>query len=223
MAPGVALEDLPPIDLVLLTHDHYDHLDEPTVRRLAAEQAGATWIAPLGMRRWLSARGIRRVHELDWWAQCERDALRITCLPAQHFSGRGVRRNRALWCGWSLEAAAHRVCFAGDTGLHPAFREIGERLGPFDVTILPIGAYDPRWFMAPVHMDPDDAVTAFRELTVAHTKRCRMVGMHWGTFRLTDEPMTEPPQRTRDAWRSVSLPPDDLWILAHGETRWISP
>ena len=223
MAPGVPLEDLPPIDVVLLTHDHYDHLDEPTVERLVAEQATAEWLAPLGLGSWLKGRGVAQVHELDWWAQIERDALRITSVPAQHFSGRGFRRNQALWCGWTLEASDHRVCFAGDTGLHPEFREIGERLGPFDLAVLPIGAYDPRWFMAPVHMDPDDAVTAFRELTATRTKRCRLVGMHWGTFKLTDEPMTEPPQRTRAAWQSTGLPAGDLWILAHGETRWISP
>jgi N-acyl-phosphatidylethanolamine-hydrolysing phospholipase D len=221
MPPGVAFDALPPIDLVLVTHDHYDHLDERTVARLVATHHQAQWITPLGLGPWLRDRGVERIRELDWWSAHDLDGLEVTCLPAQHFSGRGWRRNQALWCGWALASDTHRLCYAGDTGLHPAFREIGERVGLFDVAIMPIGAYAPRWFMAPVHMSPEDAVSALGELVSTSSRPCGMGGMHWGTFKLTVEPMTEPPQRAAEAWRAAGLADHDLWILAHGETRWL--
>jgi len=219
MPPGIPFEDLPPIDLVLVSHDHYDHLDDPTVRRLAVQHAEASWLAPLGLSAWLTDRGVGQVRELDWWDRTEFGRVSLTALPAQHFSGRSLRRNRSLWCGWALRAAERAVCFVGDTGLHPAFEEIAARCGPFDAVITPIGAYDPRWFMAPVHLDPEEAVLSFQDVTAGARDGCRMVPMHWGTFKLTDEPMTEPPERARAAWRRAGLRDEDLWILAHGETR----
>jgi N-acyl-phosphatidylethanolamine-hydrolysing phospholipase D len=219
LPPGIPFEDLPPIDLVLVSHDHYDHLDDPTVRRLAVQHADASWLAPLGLSAWLTDRGVAQVRELDWWDRTEFGRIALTALPAQHFSGRTMRRNRSLWCGWALRAAERAVCFVGDTGLHPAFREIAARCGPFDLVITPIGAYDSRWFMAPVHLDPEEAVRSFQDLAAGALDGCRMVPMHWGTFKLTDEPMTEPPERARVAWRWAGLRDGDLWILAHGETR----
>ncbi len=220
--PGVALGDLPPIDAVLLSHDHYDHLDEPTVRKLHATYGDAlTWIAPLGHAKWLAACGItRNVHDVDWWDTVELRAdggpLTITCAPAQHWTRRGLREfNDRLWGSFALRTASERgVYFGGDSGYFRGYGEIGQRLGPFDAVIMPIGAYDPRWFMAPAHMNPEEAVRAYRDLG----GRGAFVPMHWGTFRLTDEDPLEPPVRTRKAWEDAGLPPGDLRVLPHGGT-----
>jgi N-acyl-phosphatidylethanolamine-hydrolysing phospholipase D len=220
-APGVEFGALPPIDLVVLSHDHYDHLDLPTLRRLAAAHPRAEWIAPLGAGAWLRARGATVVAELDWWQTVHARGLDITCTPAQHFSGRRpTNRDSTLWCGWVIRAGERAVFFSGDTGRHPEFGAIARRLGPFDAAFLPIGAYDPRWFMGPVHMAPEEAVDAYREIIAGNAgRRCVFVAMHWGAFRLTDEPMDEPPRLTRDAWARAELDPDLLWIAARGETR----
>jgi len=145
----------------------------------------------------------------------------FACTPAQHFSGRYPwNRNATLWCGWTLRIGGTAVFFAGDTGLHPEFGAIAQRFGPFDMSILPIGAYDPRWFMHPVHMAPEEAVAAFHAIDSVHPEHAGvMVGSHWGTFRLTDEPVDEPPILARRAWSTAKLPPENLWILAHGESR----
>jgi len=220
--PGVAFDALPPIDLVLLSHDHYDHLDDRTVRRLAADHPAARWVAPLGVASFLRARGVREVTEHDWWEEADAAGLRIGCAPAQHFSGRGLRdRNRSLWCSWALRAGSARVYFGGDSGYHPGFGDIGERFGPFDVALIPVGAYDPRWFMRPVHMDPEEAVRAYRDLHRPHGSEGwgAFVPMHWGTFRLTDEPVEAPPALAEGHWRAAGLPGRNFWRLAHGETR----
>lgn len=222
--PGVALGALPPLDAVLLSHNHYDHLDAATVRALAARHAEARWLVPLGLAPLLARLGARRVLELDWWEETRLGDVAVACTPAQHFSARGPGdRNRTLWCGWSVGAPARRLFFAGDTGFHPEFAAIGDRFGPFHAALLPIGAYEPRWFMRPVHMNPEEAVRAFGELGASRPalpgRRTVMVPMHWGTFRLTDEPMDEPPRRTAAAWRSAGFDPAELWVLAHGETR----
>jgi N-acyl-phosphatidylethanolamine-hydrolysing phospholipase D len=221
--PGIDLETLPPIDIVLQSHDHYDHLDDRTVRRIAVAHPRAQWVTTLGLARWIAGRGVARVTELDWWAAIEIDGLEITCAPAQHFSGRGLfDRWRTLWASFAIRAGDQRVYFGGDSGYHPEYTAIGERLGPFDLTLLPIGAYDPRWFMRVVHMDPEEAVRAFRDLNARPTNGHHpvMVPMHWGTFKLTDEPLLEPPARARAEWERTGGSPDDLWILPHGGTRW---
>jgi N-acyl-phosphatidylethanolamine-hydrolysing phospholipase D len=222
--PGLPLESLPPIDLVLVSHNHYDHLDDSTVRRLAAGHPGAHWIAPLGVAPFLVQRGARNVLELDWWEETRLGPLAIGCTPAQHFSARGFRdRDRTLWCGWSLAAPARQVFFAGDSGYHPEFAAIGDRFGPFHAALLPIGAYEPRWFMRPVHMNPEEAVQAFQDLQRSRPpipgRPAVMVGMHWGTFKLTDEPMGEPPLRARRAWQAAGLDLAHLWLPAHGASR----
>jgi N-acyl-phosphatidylethanolamine-hydrolysing phospholipase D len=221
--PGVAFESLPPIDVVLQSHDHYDHLDDVTVRRLAARFPEALWITPLGVGAFVRERAVANARELDWWDATHAGPLTITATPAQHFSGRApTNRDRTLWCGWALRGERRSVWFVGDTGYHPEFRMVGERLGPFDAVLMPVGAYEPRWFMRPVHMNPEDAVSAFQDLRGAATGVVRptvAVAMHWGTFKLTDEPLDEPPARTRRVWSAAGLPPDDLWILAPGETR----
>jgi len=220
--PGVAIHALPPIDVVLLSHNHYDHLDAWTVRTLASAHAEARWIVPLRLGKLVSSLGARAVEELDWWEERQLGNATIGCTPARHFSARTpLDRNRTLWCGYAVASAGRRFYYAGDTGVHPEFTRIGERFGPFDVAALPIGAYEPRWFMRPVHIDPDEAVTAYRALHAHHESASDavMVGLHWGTFRLTDEPVLDPPRRAREAWSRAGLSEKHLWILAHGETR----
>ncbi|HEU4882566.1 MAG TPA: MBL fold metallo-hydrolase [Longimicrobium sp.] len=245
--PGVALDALPPIDVVLLSHDHYDHLDAWSVRQLYRRFGDRIrWLAPLGHAAWLRARGIRNVSDLDWWGSAHlmsgRDtyitsiggkpvprlargddllwdgagALTIACAPAQHWTRRRLTEyNDRLWGSFAIRTAAGRsVYFGGDSGYFRGYAEIGERLGPYDAVLMPIGAYEPRWFMAPAHMNPEEAVRAYRELG----SRGAFVPMHWGTFRLTDEDPLEPPVRLRAAWADAALPPDDLHVLRHGET-----
>ena len=222
MDPGLTIEALPPLDLVLLSHSHYDHLDRPAVIRLARSQPDATWVVPLGLGAYIRPWGVRRVIELDWWQETVAAGVRITATPARHFSARRPGdRNRTLWCGFAVESAGRRVFFAGDTAYHPEFGKVAERAGPFDLVMLPIGAYDPRWFMHVVHVDPEEAVRVYQDLVAAHPAAplALMLGLHWGTFRLTDEPMDEPPRRTAARWREAMLPEDRLWIAAVGETR----
>jgi L-ascorbate metabolism protein UlaG (beta-lactamase superfamily) len=216
--PGATVAELPQVHTVVLSHNHYDHLDTGSVRALAARFPKAEWLVPLGLTRAVQRSGVVRVTECDWWEARRSGPLEITATPAQHFSSRTPSdRNRTLWCGWSLRSDAWRVFFAGDTGYHPEFKEIGRRLGPFHVQLLPIGAYEPRWFMRPVHMDPEEAVQAF--LDAGGGGRGVLLPIHWGTFKLTDEPMDEPPRRVRSAWAAAGLPDERLWLLRHGETR----
>ncbi len=220
--PGLPFDALPPIDAVLLTHDHYDHLDRPTVRRLHGRFGDElSWIVPLGYSEWLARQGVTRVVELDWWqsARFKRHGsmLDVVALPAQHWTRRSIARvSTRLWASYAIRSDdGIRVYFACDSGYFPGFREIGRRLGPFDATFLPIGAYDPRWFMRPAHMNPEEAVRAYQDLGGRGT----FVAMHWGTFQLTDEPPLEPPQRARRAWDDAGLPREQLWVPTHGETR----
>ena len=219
-APAVEFDALPAIDVVLLSHNHYDHLDAATVRRIAGRFPQAAWLSPLGLAPLLQTLGVRHVHERDWWQSVDRPGFSATCTPAQHFSSRGLRdRCDTLWCGWSIAADGVRVYFGGDTGLHPEFGTIGTRLGPFDLVMLPIGAYEPRWFMRTVHLDPHDAVAAYAALTQRGATAPPCLALHWGTFRLTDEPVEEPPALFAQRWREAGLPASANWTLAHGETR----
>lgn len=221
--PAVDFDRLPPIDAVILSHDHYDHLDSSTVSLLSERYPAAGWYAPLGVAEFLHRRGARVVTEGDWWEESLLGELRLTCLPAQHFSGRTIgKRDTTLWCGWALRSPEHSLLFAGDTALHPEFASIADRCGPFDAAILPIGAYEPRWFMGSVHMNPEDCVKAAAQLdTRQHGKHLTVVAAHWGTFKLTDEPMDEPPAKMREEWQRAGRDDNDLWIMRHGETRTI--
>lgn len=220
--PGIPFDALPPIDLVLISHDHYDHLDSATVRRLIARYPAAAWRVPLRVGAFLRTRGAVDVEELDWHGATELGGIRLTCVPAQHFSGRGLfNRNRTLWSGWVLAARSRTVFFAGDTALNPSFAEIGQRHGPFDLALMPIGAYDPRWFMRSVHLDPEECVRAVTMLTGRAGRVPALLATHWGTFRLTDEPLDEPPVRIRRAWSAAGFPPEKLWILTPGQTQTI--
>jgi N-acyl-phosphatidylethanolamine-hydrolysing phospholipase D len=210
--PGVTLEAAPPIDIVTVSHNHFDHLDLPTLRRIGPK---ALYVVPLGNGRWLRRAGLTRVVELDWWQTHREGALELTLVPAQHWSARSpFTRNEALWGGFVVRSPEGALYHSGDTAYFDGFAEIGRRAGPIDWALLPIGAYAPRWFMKAQHMDPEEAGQAFLDLG-ART----FVAMHWGTFQLTDEPLGEPPERLRAFFRARGLPEDRLWILDIGENR----
>jgi L-ascorbate metabolism protein UlaG (beta-lactamase superfamily) len=210
-APGLALADLPRPDVVLLSHNHYDHMDFPTLRVLQARHA-PRFITTLGNARTLAKLGIVAT-ELDWWQNVTLDALHITATPARHFSARTpFDRNRTLWGGFMLNAGTGTVLFAGDSGAGPHWGDIRTRLGAPDVALLPIGAYEPRWFMGPVHMDPAEAVDAHLALGAR-----RSVGMHFGTFQLTDEAIDAPLHALEAARQQAGV--DTFDTLGFGETR----
>jgi len=213
-APGLAFEALPRIDVVTISHDHYDHLDLPTVKRLAAAH-DPLFVVPLGLKAWFADNGMSRVVELDWWQEHEHRGVRFVCLPAQHFSQRSFwDGNRRLWATWAVLGRERRFYHGGDTGYFAGFKEIGRRLGPFDVAALPIGAYLPPEIMKWVHTTPEQAVQAFVDLD-ART----MLGMHWGTFDLADEPLDEPPARMLADISRRGIDPARAWVLKIGETR----
>lgn len=218
--PGVPFDDLPPVDVILISHNHYDHLDRTTVARLVARFPAAAWLLPLGLAGFVRGLGAPNVIELEWHDHVECGGIRFTCAPAQHFSGRSLSdRDLTLWCGWIIRTDDRTVLFAGDTALHPSFTDIGRRYGPFDLALLPIGAYDPRWFMKPVHMDPKECVTAVEMISAVSGVVPFVLATHWGTFPLTDEPVHEPPALMRAEWARAGFDESRLWILAPGETR----
>lgn len=219
--PAIPLATLPPLDAVLISHNHYDHLDRGSVLKLVKLHAEATWFVPLGVGNLIRRCGAAKVIELDWWETATLGLLSVTATPARHFSGRGLTdRNRTLWCGFSISTAGMSVFYAGDTAYHPGFGEIGSRCGPFDLMMIPMGAYEPRWIMERVHANPEEAVRMYQDIAAAHPGSAlpHMLGIHWGTFRLTTEPMDEPPLRAAARWRELGLPPDRLWIPRHGQT-----
>jgi L-ascorbate metabolism protein UlaG (beta-lactamase superfamily) len=185
--PGVSWDDLPRIDAVLISHNHYDHLDLPTLRRLAA-LADSTFIVPAGVGRLLRSENIGPVHEVDWGGSLPLLGFTIHCVPALHFSSRGILdRNLSLWCGYLIESQERLVYFAGDTALGRHFAQIREKFGSPHLALLPIGAYEPRWLMSPVHMGPGEAVRA-HEILAARTS----IAIHHGTFQLADEGIDTP-------------------------------
>jgi L-ascorbate metabolism protein UlaG (beta-lactamase superfamily) len=212
--PGLRLEDLPPVHLVLISHDHYDHLDVATVQKLH-ETHRPRFLVPLGLKAWFADLGITDVEELDWWQSRTERGLTLTAVPAQHFSGRTLwDRNRRLWCGWTIAGRDRRLFFAGDSGYNEVFKEIGTRLGPFDLAAVPIGAYLPPVIMKPSHTTPEEALQILEDVGGR-----AMVPIHWGTFDLADEPLEEPPQRLEAEARRLGLGPDRVWLFKHGETR----
>ncbi len=211
--PAYPLAALPKIDLILQSHNHYDHLDLGAHRWLSGRDAPQI-VTPLGNREYLPEDVRGRVTELDWWEGATVGNARVTILPAQHFSARTPwDRNRALWGGHLVEIGGRTLCFAGDSGHGAHFAEIGRRSPRIDVALIPIGAYDPRWFMRPVHMDPEEAVRAHQEMGAR-----RSIAMHFGTFQLTDEGIDEPGERLVKARGQAGLPDDAFVVPKFGET-----
>jgi N-acyl-phosphatidylethanolamine-hydrolysing phospholipase D len=210
--PALAFDVLPPIDFVLISHNHYDHLDIPTVRRLAA--TGARVLVPLKVGAMLRRAGIGQVDELDWWEARRIGDIAVHCVPSQHWSGRSIAdQSTTLWGGWAVVGPTQRFYFAGDTGYFPGFAEIGRRLGPFGLAAVPIGAYEPQAMMRPVHLNPEEALQAGLDVGAEV-----MLGMHYGTFDLTDEPLDEPPRRFRAEALRRGLA-ETAWTPPLGETR----
>jgi N-acyl-phosphatidylethanolamine-hydrolysing phospholipase D len=213
--PGIPIGSVPPDAFAVISHNHYDHLDAWTVEHLPDS---VEWFVPLGLADWFRERGRERVVELDWWQTAERGRWRITCLPSQHWSRRvGQANNETLWCAWLLDSGDYRYFFAGDTGYFHGFREYGRRFAPIDAAMLPIGAYEPRWFMHYSHMDPAESYQAFLDLGAV-----TMLPMHWGTFDLTDEPVDLAPRELDRVVRERGGDPERIRTLAIGE-RWKLP
>ncbi len=227
VAPGLSIDELPPIDFVVISHNHYDHLDLPSLRALADRNADMRFFVPVGNGPLLRKAGLDHVVELDWGETVEQGGVVVHCLPAQHWSKRGLTDNlKALWSSWAVVGTEHRFYHSGDSGYFKGFKEIGEKLGPFDLVGVAVGAYEPRAMMEPSHMNPEEAFQAARDLGAK-----RALAMHFGTFDLSDEPLDEPPRRFQAAaeslagkaeegaaWGVDSWAPDP-WVFLIGETR----
>jgi len=213
--PGLDFDDLPPIDFVVISHNHYDHLDLPTLKRLAKRQPETVFFVPLGNAALLQKNQISNVKALDWGERIRFKEVVIHCLPAQHWSKRSLADDRrTLWSSWAVTGADRRFYFAGDTGYFPEFKTIGDALGPFDLVAMPIGAYAPRAMMKQSHMNPEEAIQAALDLNAKQT-----LGIHFGTFDLSDEPLSEPPRRFKAAAKNNQLDLNQAWIFDIGETR----
>ena len=209
--PAIDKDVLTMVDLVLISHNHYDHLDYNTVMLIGNH---AKWIVPLGLKQWFKEQGIYEVKEYDWWDDDLVEGVKITCLPSQHWSKRTVIKEfDTLWASWAVEHEGFKFWFAGDTGYNSnQFREIGEKAGPFDFSAIPIGGYDPRWFMSNFHVDPGEAVAIHLDV-----RSKRSVGVHWGTFVLTTEPVNEPPQKLKQVMVEKGMNPLEFIAPVHGE------
>ncbi|WP_413560309.1 MBL fold metallo-hydrolase [Bdellovibrio sp. HCB209] len=209
------LKDLPPIDVVVISHSHYDHMDVESLKKIQDMNGERTrFLVPLGNKEFLQAEGLRQVEEFDWWQDAKVGELQFVFTPAQHWTARGLfDRNETLWGGWMIQGSAQQVYFAGDTGYSKDFQDIYQRLGAVDVALIPIGAYSPRWFMQLAHIDTDEAVKIHQDL---HAKLS--LPIHWGTFKLSDELMTEPPEKLRESLQKANLPLTVFPVLKRGET-----
>lgn len=227
--PGLALRELPRIDLVLVSHNHYDHLDDASARALHTQPGGPPqFVVPLGLKAWFAARGIRSVVELDWWQthslRGPKGPVDVVLVPAQHWSARGLGdRMATLWGGFAVFGPDCHWFYAGDTAYSREFsrmresfalRQSGAQGGGFDLALLPIGSYEPRWFMAGQHVNVEEALQIHRDLGAK-----RSLGVHWGTFALTDEPLDEPPQRLARLGLAQGLAEDEFFVLPIGGTQ----
>lgn len=212
-APGIRFEDLPRIDVVIISHNHYDHLDIPTMRTLAAAFHPIV-VTPLGVKQFLDNEKIGNAADLDWWQETElKNGVRVQAVPAQHFSGRGMfDRDATLWCGYVVKTSRGNIYFAGDTGYNEVtFKEIGSRSGPMAVSLIPIGAYKPQWFMSPVHISPEEAVRVHLDVQSKLS-----IGMHYGTFPLADDGLNDPVDDLKLAKEKFVLDDDAFITLDEG-------
>ncbi|MFI8415696.1 MBL fold metallo-hydrolase [Serratia sp. NPDC078593] len=211
--PPLKVRQLPAVDVVLISHNHYDHLDRRTVRQLIQRFPNATFIVPLGLKNWFRHYRTTRVEELDWWESRSFGDMTFHATPARHWSMRSLwDRNRSLWCGWVIHHPNLRFYFSGDSGYSERLADIGERLGPFDLAALPIGAYAPRWFMQEQHMSPEQSVRLYQQL-----KQPRVIPIHWGVFELADESLDEPPQQLKQALSAAGIHHHQFDLLKIGQ------
>lgn len=225
-ATPIKLAQLPPIDVVIISHDHYDHLDLPTVKWFAKQENPPLFIVPLGIGDWLAAQGYSNWRQLDWWQNTSYKNWRFNAVPVQHFSGRHLlKMSTTLWAGWVIEPnyeaqpsaqLLSKIFFAGDTGYFGGFKKIEQRFGAMDLSLIPIGAYNPRWFMQDMHVAPREAVKIHRDVKSKYS-----VGMHFGTFILTDEPMREPPQLLKRELARQGVDGAEFVVYKHGQMQFL--
>ncbi len=219
--PAYSIEELPDIDVVIISHDHYDSLDVASVRQLAVHNRNRslTFLVPLGLKTWFDSLDLKsvRVVELDWGQSHSIKGVDFTAEPCQHWSKRTLfDAFERLWASWVIEHGNHRIFFAGDTGYARHFKDIGNKYGRFDLALLPIGAYEPRWFMKPYHVNPEEAVKIHLDIKSDYS-----VAMHWGTFILSDEPLDEPPVKLAAALKKYQIPENQFEVFKHGQTRFL--
>jgi len=215
VAPGISAENLPLIDVILISHNHYDHLDEALIEALPNKSDIQVFV-PLGLKEFFTERGYSRIYELDWYESDFVNTLQITALPGVHYSGRGLSdKNKTLWCSWSIDSPAGRYFFLGDSAYSPVlFKEIGRYATTFDLAMLPIGTYGNRKYGVNNHTTPEEAISIGLDVNANN-----LLGMHWGTIEMSDEPPWEPPKRFRAAAQKADIPPERAWIMKIGETR----
>jgi len=215
----IAYENLPDIDYVIISHNHYDHLDKRTISMLGNQPY---YLVPLKLKDWFINEGIEnnRVQEFDWWDQQSFMQFSVTATPSQHWSARGFfDRYDSLWAAWHIEIGDFSFWFGGDTGYNDIqFKEIGDKFGAIDLALIPIGAYAPRWFMKQQHVDPDEAIQIHKDIRAK-----KSIGMHWGTFQLTAESIREPVERLEAAVKAGTIAEDEFITLAIGETLFFDP
>ena len=213
--PGISIKNLPSIDIIVLSHNHYDHLDVHTIEQLPGKKR-ITVFVPLGLKSYFLSRGYTKVHELDWHKVAECDGICFTSLPAVHFSGRGLGdKNETLWCSWAITTKHNRYYFAGDTAYSPSlFKKIGKEYGSFDLAMIPIGAYEPKKTMQPVHTNPEEAIRLGLDINAD-----LMVASHWGTIELTDEPHWEPAERFSDYAGKSNIGSNRAVVMKIGESK----
>ena len=214
--PGLSLEDLPTIDIIVISHNHYDHLDKKTLKKIFKQQRGhqPLILVPLKLKKLVEGFGAINVKEFGWWANIKFQNLTIHSVPVQHWSNRSFNTNKTLWCGWVIETTNFKTFFCGDTGYSKDFLNIQKKFGPMDLSLIPIGAYAPRWFMKNHHCNVEEAIQIHKDL-----KSKSSIAMHWGTFQLTDEPMDEPPQLLKALSLEKNLHADEFVSMKHGETK----